>query len=134
VALVADEQVSGGLLLRQMPSQPIDEYDWNRPRFLAQTLTTQNFDAGLDLIAKIFAEDDVRVHEPRPVNFRCRCSDQKIEDALKTLGEDESRAALAEQSAIEVVCEYCGQNRSFDSVDVTRLLSANVVAGPESVQ
>jgi molecular chaperone Hsp33 len=135
VALVANENVAGGILLQQMPGQPMDEDDWNRLHFLVETLTTTDFDndAGLELIGKIFAEDDVRVHEQRTVNFQCRCSSQKVEDVLKMLGEQESRAALDECGEIEVVCEYCGEKRSFDSVDVSRLFADNVVTGPESV-
>lgn len=136
VALVANETVAGGILLQQTPGQPIDEDDWNRLHFLVETLTTGDFDgdAGLELIGKLFAEDDVRVYEQRPVNFRCRCSNQKVEDVLKMLGEEESQAALETQDNIEVVCEYCGEKRMFDSVDVSRLFSENVVTGPESVQ
>jgi len=136
VVLIANEQVAGGILLQQMPGQPIDDDDWNRLHFLLETLTAQDFDgdAGLDLIRKLFAEDDVRVHESRALNFNCRCSNRKVEDVLKMLGEKESRAALEERDSIEVVCEYCGEKRVFDSVDVSRLFADNVVTGPESVQ
>lgn len=136
VALIANENVAAGILLQQMPGQPIDEDDWNRLHFLLETLTTKDFDgdAGLDLIRKLFAEDDVRVRKSRVVNFKCRCSNQKVEDVLKMLGEEESRAALEERGSIEVVCEYCGEKRVFDSVDVSRLFADNVVTGPESVQ
>ena len=136
VALVANENVAGGILLQKMPGQPIDEDDWNRLHFLLETLTVQDFDgdAGLDLIRKLFAEDDVRVREVRAVNFNCRCSNQKVEGVLKMLGEKESRTALEERDSIEVICEYCGEKRVFDSVDVSRLFADNVVTGPESVQ
>jgi len=136
VALVANEKVAAGILLQQTPGAPIDEDDWNRLHFLLATLTTGDFDgdAGLELIGKLFAEDDVRVYEQRPVNFQCRCSNQKVEDVLKMLGEEESREALETQGDIEVVCEYCGEKRSFDSVDVSRLFADNVVTGPGSVQ
>ena len=136
VVLIANENVAAGILLQQMPGQPINEDDWNRLHFLLETLTTKDFDgdAGLDLIRKLFAEDDVRVRKSRVVNFKCRCSNQKVEDVLKMLGEEESRAALEERGSIEVVCEYCGEKRVFDSVDVSRLFADNVVTGPESVQ
>jgi molecular chaperone Hsp33 len=136
VALVANGDVAGGVLLQQVPGAPIDEDDWNRLHFLIETLTTKDFEgeAGLRLIGKLFAEDDVRVHAPRAVNFRCRCSNQKVEDVLKMLGEEESRSVLEEQGSIEVICEYCGEKRVLDSVDVSRLFANNVVTGPESVQ
>ena len=136
VALVANDDVAGGLLLQQVPGAPIDDDDWNRLHFLIETLSTKDFEgeAGLRLIGKLFAEDDVRVHAPRAVNFRCRCSNQKVEDVLKMLGEEESRSVLEEQGSIEVICEYCGEKRTLDSVDVSRLFANNVVTGPESVQ
>lgn len=136
IALVANAEFAGGLLLQQVPGAPIEEDDWNRLHFLTKTLTTKDFEgeAGLELIGKLFPEDDVRVHPPKVVSFRCRCSNQKVEDVLKMLGEEESRAALDERDSIEVTCEYCGEKRTFDSVDVSRLFADNVVTGPDSVQ
>ena len=136
VALVANGELAGGILLQQVPGQPIEEDDWNRLNFLAKTLTQRDFegDAGIDLLRKLFAEDDVRVYKPRAVNFRCRCSRLKTEDVLKMLGEHEARETLASEGLIEIICEYCGRKRTFDAVDVGRLFIDNVVQGPDSVQ
>lgn len=136
VVLIATDEFAGGILLQQTPGQPIDEDDWHRLHLLIKTLSTRDFEGetGMALIGKLFAEDDVRVHKARPVNFRCRCSARKTEDVLKMLGEDEARAALAEQGGIEVICEYCGHRRHFDAVDVERLFADNVVPAPDSVQ
>ena len=135
MALVANENVAGGLLLQQVPGETIDTDDWNRLKFLAETLTEKDFagKAGIELIGKLFAEDDVRVYEPRPVRFRCRCSARKTEDVLKMLGEAESREALEELGRIEVTCEYCGRRRHFDPVDVERIFSSNVIPAPDSM-
>ena len=136
LALVANDEVAGGVLLQQIPGETIAEDDWNRLRFLVETLALKDFadDAGMQLVGKLFAEDDVRVYESRPVDFRCRCSAAKTEDVLKMLGEAEAREALAEQGGIEVVCEYCGRRRHFDAVDVERLFTDNVVPAPDSLQ
>ena len=136
IALVANDQVAGGLLLQQVPGEAIDEDDWQRLKFLAETLSCRDFEhgGGLPLVGKLFAEDDVRVYEPRPVTFRCRCSARKTEDVLKMIGEAEARETLQENRHIEVICEYCGRRRTFDAVDVERLFAENVVLGPDSVQ
>lgn len=136
VALVADRHVAGGLLLQTVPGQPVDEDDWRRLGFLARTLSIDDFAgvAGVDLIGRLFAEDDVRVYRQQPVSFRCRCSARKAGDILRMLGEHEARQALEERAQIEVTCEYCGRRRTFDAVDVERLFADNVVAGPDSVQ
>lgn len=136
VALVANEKLAGGLLLQQIPGQPIDPDDWARLHYLARTLRCRDFgrDAVVPLIAKLFAEDDVRVYTSRGVRFRCRCSRRKSEDVLRMLGEQEARETLAAEGRIEVICEYCGRSQLFDAVDIERLFVDNVVQGPDSVQ
>jgi len=135
IALVADDNVAAGILLQQVPGERIEPDDWHRLRLLVQTLTLGDFEgeAGLQLVGKLFSEDDVRVYSPRPVEFRCRCSAAKTEDVLRMLGETEARDTLAEQGCIEVTCEYCGRRRHFDAVDVERLFSDNVVVAPDSL-
>lgn len=135
VALVANEQVAGGLLLQQVPGQQIDEDDWNRLHYLAATLNCEDFagEAGMTLIGKLFAEDDVRVYRPRDVDFRCRCSAQKTEDVLRMLGEREAKQALEAHGDIEVICEYCGRRRSYDAVDVERLFTRSAFSAPDSL-
>lgn len=136
VALVADRDVAAGILLQQVPGKDIVEDDWIRLGLLMGTLGRRDFDgdAGIDLIGKLFAEDDVRVHAARAVRFRCRCSGQKAEDVLRMIGENEAREALAQAGQIEVTCEYCGKRRVFDAVDIERLFVDNVVQGPDSIQ
>ncbi len=135
VALVANENVAGGLLLQQVPGQQIDEDDWQRLHYLAATLNCKDFagEAGMALIGKLFAEDDVRVYRPREVDFRCRCSAQKTEDVLRMLGEREAKQALEEHGDIEVVCEYCGRRRLYDAVDVERLFTNATFSAPDSL-
>lgn len=114
----------------------MDEDAWARLGFLTETLALKDFagEAGVALLAKLFAEDDVRVFDTEAVSFQCRCSDKKAEDVLKMLGVDEARDALAESSVLEIVCEYCGEKRHFDSVDIEKLFASNVVRGPKAVQ
>ena len=136
LALVANRQLSGGILLQQVSGEAVDEDDWRRLHYVVATLSSKDFtdDAGIELIGKLFAEDDVRVYQPRPVTFRCGCSARKIEDVLKMIGEAEARETLAEQRQLEVICEFCGRRRTYDAVDIERLFADNVVRGPDSVQ
>lgn len=136
VALLSDDALSGGILLQKMPGQAIDPDDWNRLGLLAKTLSRDDFtrDSGLDLIGKLFNEDDVRVYRGKPVVFKCRCSQKRAEDVLRMLGPDEINAALEEQGRLEVTCEYCGRMRRFDTVDASRLFADNVIRGPDRIQ
>jgi molecular chaperone Hsp33 len=91
--LESDKAVCGGILLQQMPEEsPTLEDDWRRLGFLAKTLRAEDLVNGAshELLHKIFAEDDVRAFKPRQARFRCRCSQQKVEEVLRLLGEAET--------------------------------------------
>ncbi len=134
--LEGDDLKCGGILLQQMPQEsPTLEDDWRRLGLLAKTLRADDLVEGAthDLLHKIFAEDDVRVFEPRGARFRCRCSREKVEEVLRLLGEQETRAACEMNGKVEVTCEYCGRLRVFDAVDVTRVFSGQALSGSDSV-
>lgn len=134
--LFANAKTSGGILLQQMPGEPVDDDDWHRFRLILDTLKSAEIhgDEPLDLLAKLFAEDDVRVYASRPVSFHCPCTTARAEEVLRMLGRDDVDDAIREQGTLTVTCEYCGRRRRFDSVDVSRLFSENVVEGSDSVQ
>ncbi len=136
VHLACDRVLSGGILLQQMPeASPLLEDDWRRLGLLAKTLRPKDLADGAshELLHKIFAEDDVRAYKPREARFRCRCTQQKVEEVLRLLGEEETRSACAAQGRVEVTCEYCGRLRTFDAVDVTRVFTEQAVSGTDSV-
>lgn len=136
VQLAQDSSRCGGILLQQMPEEsPMLEDDWRRLGLLAKTLRAEDLADGAshELLHKLFAEDDVRVFKQRAARFRCRCTQQKVEEVLRLLGEEETRAACEEQGKVEVTCEYCGRLRTFDAVDVTRVFTDQAVSGTDSV-
>ena len=136
VQLAQDSSRCGGILLQQMPDEsPTLEDDWRRLGFLAKTLRAEDLadGASYELLHKLFAEDDVRAFKPREARFRCRCTQQKVEEVLRLLGEEETRSACEEQGKVEVTCEYCGRLRTFDAVDVTRVFTKQAVSGTNSV-
>ena len=136
VHLAHDRVLCGGILLQQMPEESATlEDDWRRLGFLAKTLRPQDLADGAshELLHKIFAEDDVRVFKLRQARFHCRCTQQRVEEVLRLLGEEQTRAACEEQGKVEVTCEYCGRLRIFDAVDVTRVFTEQAVSGSDSV-
>ena len=134
IQLVSEPSSCGGILLQQVPEKasPLED-DWRRLGMLAATLRPDDIadGVGIDLLGKLFAEDDVRVFRPKAATFRCRCSRKRAEDVLKMLGSEETSAACTEKGRVDVTCEYCGRTRSFDAVDVFRLFSEHVIEGTD---
>ena len=135
--LHATEQGASGLLLQRL-SQDADskrgegasaaEIDdaWRRVQLLGDTLRPEEIQtlSDRDILRRLFAEDDVRLFEPAPVFFRCRCSRERVASMLRALGAEEVRSVLAEQGKVEVRCDFCNRAYVFDSVDTEQILSS----------
>lgn len=102
----------GGLLLQRIPGEADrDPDDWNRLQHLAGTLTAHELHdcSALELLRRLFSQDDVRLFSGRALTFSCSCSAQRVQGMLRALGKAEVEAVLAEQGKMEVRCEFCGR-------------------------
>ncbi|MGO9932149.1 MAG: Hsp33 family molecular chaperone HslO [Steroidobacteraceae bacterium] len=129
--LHADAQGASGMLLQKLPGGSsvaaadavLIEDAWRRVQLIAETLTPQELHtlADVEILRRLFNEDDVRLFEPSPVYFRCRCSRDRVAGMLQGLGEAETRAVLSERGEVEVRCDFCNRAYVFDAVDVAQL-------------
>jgi molecular chaperone Hsp33 len=139
--LYADERGAAGMLLQRLPdgdrtaasgsadSHAADIDDaWRRVQLIGATLTPDELRslADAEIVHRLFNEDDVRIFEPAPVYFRCRCSRERVSGMLQGLGESETRSVLAERGAVEVRCDFCNRAYVFDAVDVATLFNGGL--------
>ncbi|MEA3109930.1 MAG: molecular chaperone Hsp33 [Gammaproteobacteria bacterium] len=143
--LYADEQGAAGMLLQRLPGEgsvavpvpgtavadpaAIDDA-WRRVQLIGATLTPEELRslADAEIVHRLFNEDDVRIFEPAPVYFRCRCSRDRVSGMLQGLGETETRSILAERGEVEVRCDFCNRAYVFDAVDVAQLFNKGVAS------
>ena len=135
--LHADRDGVSGMLLQRLPSSDragtgattaaVDDA-WRRVQLIADTLTPEELStlADVEILHRLFNEDDLRLFEPSPVYFRCRCSRERVAGMLQGLGEAETRSILAERGEVEVRCDFCNRAYVFDAVDVARLFNAGM--------
>ena len=138
--LYADAQGASGMLLQRLPiaeasgARIVDlaavDDAWRRVQLIGETLTPEELRtlADAEILHRLFNEDDVRLYEPAPVYFRCRCSRERVGGMLQSLGEAETRAVLAERGEVEVRCDFCNRAYQFDAVDVAQLFNAGVAS------
>jgi molecular chaperone Hsp33 len=125
--LAGDAHAVVGLLLQRMPGDSPDEDAWNRCNHLLDTLSSAELLQWPveTLLRRVFAEETIRLFDPTPVSFRCRCSREGVAAMLRQLGEAELQDILREQGGVTVTCEFCGRDYGFDAVDVGQLLVAD---------
>lgn len=128
IRLAADGDRLRGFLLQRMPLEDArgGEEDWEHVSILAATLKPEEMlQADLaTLLGRLFAEEEVRVFEPRPVTVACRCSRAGISRLLLSLGREECDSILAEQGRIAVTCEFCGKEYAFTQFETAELFAA----------
>jgi len=109
---------AGGILLQRVagegglqPAEANDD-DWVRFGALLDTVGADELLdptlAGEDLLYRLFNEDGVRVFEPQPIRFQCRCSAERVANVLDAYSVEELEDLKLPDGRIEAKCEFCG--------------------------
>ena len=126
---------AGGLLVQKMPPEgrPLmsgdaadEEFEdaWRRAVILMSSCHGDELtDAALhphELLYRLFHEDGVRVFEPVPLAMRCRCSQSRVENMLKSFPRSEIET-LKIDGRVVVNCEFCGRDYVFPDDELDRI-------------
>jgi len=129
--LAVDEFAAAGFLLQNLPAdRPAaalkDDDDWNRCVRLANTLTNAELlHLPVErLLYRLFHQESVRLFRSSPVGFACRCSRERVNSTLKTLGYAEVKQILEEDGLVSVRCEFCNSAYDLDAVDIEHLFAS----------
>ena len=57
------------------------------------------------------------------VAYECKCSREKVERAIISIGREELKRLYEEENSITVTCQFCDKKYTFDKADMSRLLS-----------
>ena len=137
--LHADGNGASGMLLQRLPAEGRAQVEseaevedaWRRVQLIGETLTAEELRtlADTEILRRLFHEDDLRLFDCSPVYFRCRCSRERVSGMLHALGEQETRAVLAERGSVEVRCDFCNRAYRFDAVDVAEIFKGTAAGG-----
>jgi molecular chaperone Hsp33 len=142
LVLAANGEVAAGLLIQRLPVKGqgnlegttdlqanedeigLNEH-YNRIAILASTLKAEELltlDADT-ILRRLFWEESITRFEPATPSFACSCSRERVSNMLRGLGVAEVESILAERADVEVGCEFCGEQYSFDPVDAAQLFT-----------
>jgi molecular chaperone Hsp33 len=127
IRLAAGPDRLAGLFLQRLPEGlgQVEE-NWAHVKALFATLAEEELLAvdAITLLSRLFAEDDCRVFEARPVKLACRCEHASISAMLLALGEEELEPVLKDHGKVEVTCEFCGRVYAYTDLEVRQLFEA----------
>ena len=122
--LAANHETAAGLFLQALPDAALRDADgWNRVQVLADTVrAAELLELGsIKLIERLFAEEDVRMYDPRPVSYHCPYDPDKIHSMLRSVGQAECEAIIAEHGEIRVHDDICNHEYVLDAAAVSGL-------------
>lgn len=131
--LIADQEQALGISIHALPAEKNKDTAVRQDSFarLNALLNTLTDDEALQLeaqeiLTRLFHEESCRLFDPAAVEFGCVCSAQKSLDAIKSLGEQDVDALLAEQreqgsESLFVDCHFCFQRYEFDFEKIKEL-------------
>ncbi len=111
-------RVAGGYIIQLLPAaygydEVIDKLENNIK--IMKPITTL-LDEGKDIleIVKIALDGfEVEVLEEQTAAYKCNCSRERFESALKSLNREELEEMAAEMEKAETVCQFCGSVYAF---------------------
>ena len=132
VWLAVNDEMAAGMLLQLMPDQDSQQREqfWEYAVQIGQTISEHEL-LTLDnptILHRLYHETELRLYSARHVRFQCRCTEDKMKQALTVLGEAEVRTLLQEKGEVEVACDFCNRRYVFDAIDVTMLFRINASA------
>ncbi len=68
--------------------------------------------------------EDLLPAEVRPVSWRCRCSQPRVEGMLVALGVDELQSMLDEDDGATITCHFCNLQYTVDGARLAELIAA----------
>lgn len=117
---------SGGFIVQPLPF--IEEEDLIKLENTLNNMHTVSSyfdnDKEVEEIAlEIFKDFDLEITDKIPVEFKCDCSFDRMEQALISLGKKELKEIIEEDETIETVCHFCNTKYLFDDEKIQKLLN-----------
>ncbi len=120
-------KVAGGYIIQLLPAaygydEVIDKLEANIK--VMKPITTL-LDEGKDIldIVKIALNGfEVEVLSEQEASYKCNCSRERFESALKSLNKEELEQMADEMEKAETVCQFCGSTYTFTSDEIRSFL------------
>lgn len=135
--LSVSEDAVAGMLIQKLPVEERTYHDadgWQRAKVLCETLTDKEVcaESAETVLHRLFHEEQVRVFDALPVKFHCSCSRARTDGMLIGLGRAEVDQIVAEQGGVEITCEFCDSEYTYDAVDIAAIFKGVLANDPHS--
>jgi molecular chaperone Hsp33 len=115
---------AGGFILQLMPGTEEKTIDQIERRLQTIPSVSRMVESGLtpeEILEELLGKGNVKVLETLPVAFVCRCSRERIADALISLGAQEIQDIIDKEGYAEASCHFCNETYHFTKEELKQL-------------
>lgn len=116
---------AGGFIIQVMPEatdEVISTLEKRIKEFPAISQLVQGGYRPEQILYELFGRDQVNILEEMPVQFRCKCSKERVERAIIGLGNEEIQKMIEEDDGAEANCHFCNEMYYFSGKELKALL------------
>lgn len=74
-----------------------------------------------EILYRLFGEGEITIHEKMPIEFHCKCSKERIANAISGLGNEEIQDMIDEDHGAEATCHFCNEVYQFTEDELEEL-------------
>ena len=116
---------SGGFMVQTLPfieDEDLDKLE-NTLNNLKSVSDYFDNDKSVEEVAKeIFSDFEIQITDKIPVSFNCDCSEERMEQALISIGKKDLKEIIEEDGKIETVCHFCSKKYLFEGEKLKNIL------------
>lgn len=119
-------KAAGGYLIQALPGTEENALIELEQRINNLPHITQLYSEGIPpekILQQLLGEDFVELQR-KPVAFKCRCSKEKLEKIMISLGEEEISDIINTQGKAEIKCHFCGDSYYFATDELKEILAS----------
>lgn len=129
LGVLVDKDISvkaaGGYMLQLLPNVAEEDIDRIEEILSKAKPISTLIDEGLtpeEVMEELFGIFEMEVLGKKPIEFKCNCKREKIENVLQSLGREEIEDMIKEDGKAEVVCHFCNNKYLFSEEDLHKLI------------
>ncbi len=122
---------AGAVMVQCLPDESPDGdgakalEDWRRTMLLLRTVTDDELVAPdlspERLLLRLFHEEGVRVFDPQPLSFRCRCNRDRVAALLRRFTARDIEDMKRADGGLVVTCEFCNEAYRFREDEIVEI-------------
>lgn len=127
VLVGTDQSVTaaGGYLIQLLPGAPEDTVSRIEQGVRALGPVSRALAQGMDaqaLLQAVLSGFQLEILQRHPVEYRCRCTRERVTRALISMGREEMSSLIQEQGEAELTCQFCDKVYHYTRAELQEIL------------